>query len=68
LRHEDTRESIQYRFTGASKGALYSILDILADSKVKWAVKEWQALTSKIESSDLTVGEYLNQFNKRKTK
>jgi hypothetical protein len=44
------------------------VLDILADSRAKWNVKEWEALTSKIESSDLTVGEYLNQFNIGKTK
>jgi hypothetical protein len=45
-----------------------AVLDILADSRAKWNVKEWEALTSKIESSDLTVGEYLNQFNIGETK
>tara|TARA_R110000868_G_scaffold181717_1_gene422673 strand:+ start:245 stop:472 length:228 start_codon:yes stop_codon:yes gene_type:complete len=44
-----------------------AVLDILSDGKDKWTVKEWEALTSKIEVSDLTVGEYLNQFNKRRT-
>ena len=45
-----------------------AVLDILADGRDMWTVKEWLAVTSKIEASDLTVGEYLNQFNKRKTK
>ena len=45
-----------------------AVLDIIADGKVKWTVKQWKKLVSDIESSDLTVGEYLNQFNKRKTK
>lgn len=45
-----------------------AVLDILADGRDMWTVKEWLAVTSEIESSDLTVGEYLNQFNKRKTK
>ena len=45
-----------------------AVLDIIADGKVKWTVKQWKKLVSNIESSDLTVGEYLNQFNKRKTK
>lgn len=45
-----------------------AVLDIIADGKVKWTVKQWKKLVTDIESSDLTVGEYLNQFNKRKTK
>jgi|TARA_R110000751_G_scaffold68028_2_gene138545 hypothetical protein len=45
-----------------------AVLDIIADGRDMWTVKEWLAVTSKIEASDLTVGEYLNQFNKRKTK
>ena len=43
-----------------------AVLDIVAGEKAKWSVKEWVAVTSKIESSDLTVGEYINNFNKRK--
>ena len=43
-----------------------AVLDIVAGEKAKWSVKEWTAVTSKIESSDLTVGEYINNFNKRK--
>ena len=45
-----------------------AVLDIIADGRDMWTVEEWLAVTSKIEASDLTVGEYLNQFNKRKTK
>ena len=45
-----------------------AVLDIIADGKVKWTVKQWKKLVSDIEVSDLTVAEYLNQFNKRKTK
>ena len=43
-----------------------AVLDILADGKDMWTVKEWLAVISKIEASDLTVGEYLNKFNKGK--
>ena len=43
-----------------------AVLDIVAGEKAKWSVKEWTTVTSKIESSDLTVGEYINNFNKRK--
>ena len=45
-----------------------AVLDIIADGRDMWTVEEWLAVTSKIEASDLTVGEYINQFNKRKTK
>ena len=44
-----------------------AVLDIVAGEKAKWSVKEWVAVTSKIESSDLTVGEYLTKFNKRES-
>ena len=36
-----------------------AVLDIVAGEKASWTVKEWTAITSKIESSNLTVGEYL---------
>ena len=36
-----------------------AVLDIVAGEKASWTVKEWTAITSKIESSTLTVGEYL---------
>lgn len=36
-----------------------AVLDIVAGEKASWTVKEWTAITSKIESSSLTVGEYL---------
>jgi|TARA_R110000822_G_scaffold24946_14_gene75705 hypothetical protein len=41
-----------------------AVLDIVAGTKAKWTVKEWLAVTSKIESSDLTVGEYINGRDK----
>jgi len=41
-----------------------AVLDILADGKDIWTVKEWLAVTSKIESSDLTVGEYIKPYRK----
>jgi len=44
-----------------------AVLDIVAGEKAKWSVKEWVAVTSKIESSDLTVGEYINNFNKKES-
>ena len=44
-----------------------AVLDIVAGEKAKWSVKEWTAVTSKIESSDLTVGEYINNFNKKES-
>ena len=41
-----------------------AVLDVVAGTKAKWSVKEWLDVTSKIESSDLTVGEYINKINR----
>jgi|TARA_R110000796_G_scaffold15701_2_gene49884 hypothetical protein len=41
-----------------------AVLDIVAGEKASWTVKEWTAITSKIESSTLTVGEYIEGLRK----
>ena len=41
-----------------------AVLDIVAGEKASWTVKEWTAITSKIESSTLTVGEYIKGLRK----
>jgi hypothetical protein len=41
-----------------------AVLDIVAGEKASWTVKEWTVITSKIESSTLTVGEYIEGLRK----
>jgi len=41
-----------------------AVLDIVAGEKASWTVKEWTVITSKIESSTLTVGEYIKGLRK----
>lgn len=39
-----------------------ALLDIVTQGKQEWSVQEWQQLVDDIQSSDLTVGEYIGGY------
>lgn len=39
-----------------------ALLDIVTQGKQAWSVQEWQQLVDDIQSSDLTVGEYIGGY------
>lgn len=39
-----------------------ALLDIVVQGKQEWSVDDWQQLVDDIQSSDLTVGEYIGGY------
>ena len=39
-----------------------ALLEIVTQGKQAWSVQEWQQLVDDIQSSDLTVGEYIGGY------
>lgn len=39
-----------------------AVLDVVTEGRTSWNLEDWSALVSHIEASELTVGEYLKNF------
>jgi len=40
----------------------FALLDIVSQGRSDWTLAEWESLVADIESSDLTVGEYIQPY------